>query len=248
MKLSMTLFIIGLVGLPACSTNLADRSEESEPARFTNLEESLLSIIDFPEKSVEGTIIVRGAMRVYSNGKPGSFFIYSDTSDRGLYEPYELAVTWASRRAGFPDRYGRAPRSSPYQRGLKFQPAKFAGRRQDVWFNMSVVFTKTGESESVNIYPSLLYNIKEHGWRYSDPQRVIDSVFPSACRGFDSGEFVWIAASISSTGEASNARIVGGKARSDCEERLVELVLESNYIPARSGETFVEATFVEAWF
>ncbi|MCP5345906.1 MAG: hypothetical protein R3F41_02140 [Gammaproteobacteria bacterium] len=180
------------------------------------------------------------------DGEPGRLFLYSDPSKREIFEPYETAVTSAGRIVISP--FNTFFRSSRDNRGFKFKPASFEGRRREVWTNLSVVFTKRNESNTIKVYQSMLYHVDDYGWEYSDPQRVISEAFPNACRGIDIGAGVWIAVDIDHEGTPSNARVVSGDTREACEKRLIEIALESDYIPAKLEQSFVSATYVDAWF
>ena len=180
------------------------------------------------------------------DGEPGRLFLYSDPSKREIFESYETAVTSAARVAISP--FNTFFRSSRDDRGLRFRPASFGGRRREVWTNLSVVFTKQNESETIRVYQSMLYHVDAYGWEYSDPQRVISEALPNACRDSDMRVGVWIAVDIDNEGTPSNARVVSGDTREACEKRLIEIALESDYIPAKLEQSFVSATYVDAWF
>ena len=221
-----------------CSVN-NQISDDMMPAQLLSPDQSFLAKIVFPEKSVEGTVIVRASLRVRRNGNPGNLTTYSDVSAATHLAHYEQAIFDAYQTSG-------RSRIRRFSRGLKFSPAVYRGRPRSIWFNLSIVFTKNGDSESINVYPNLLFDSDKYGTAYTDPQRITDSPFPGACRGNKKG--VWVAAEVDSAGNPRNARILNDQGSNKCQSRLKEIMLESEFIPARHEQQFVDATYVEPWW
>ena len=226
-------FGIGIIffGFLVSSICLA-RGDEIKPAKFYEDGKDFLSKIDFPEKSFEGTVVVRGAADISKGGLSTALVFYTDTKNRDIFKPYEDAI-----RKAF------GPR-------IKVLPATVNGKRKRVWINFSVVFEKNQEQNSINIYQNLLYNTNSYGNNYIDPQRFVLGRFPDACRKnrYGEGSMVWLAANIDENGIPSNSRIVTGEASGGCKRKLIELLSKSSFIPAQYEGKFVSATYVEVWF
>ncbi|GAB1266629.1 hypothetical protein [Aurantivibrio infirmus] len=224
---------IGIVIYSLAIANLIFANENAvSPARFFENGEELLSKMDFPEDSFDGTVIVRGAADISRGGRSTTLVFYSDSNNRGIFKPYENAI----RKA--------------FGRRLKVAPAIVNGKKKRVWFNFSVVFENNQGSKSISIHQNLLYNTDSYGRNYIDPQRYDFEPFPDNCRrkSFREPAMVWAAANIDEYGNPTAPRIVAGEASDSCKRTLIELLLNSSFIPAMHGDKFVSANYVEAWF
>ncbi len=202
------------------------------PAKFFENGEEILSKIDFPEDNFKGTVIIRAAAEVSKRGTATTLVFYVDLQNRDVFKPYENAI----RRA--------------LGRRLKVDPAIVNGENKRVWFNFSVVFENIQGLKSISIHQNLLYNTDRYGRDYIDPQRYDFEPFPNACgrKNFREKTMVWVAANIDEHGNPTASRIVAGEASENCKRKLIELLLNSSFIPALHGDNFVGATYVEAWF
>jgi len=201
-------------------------AEDFIPANFRTGSHSLESNIRFPKNTPDGILVIKCAGYVLANGRLSlKVFYESPNKHRKSVRRFQRAIAVASR-------------------WIKLTPASVNGERKEVWFNFSVVFRKFGDKQTIEVYPSHLYDIDKYEKTYTDPQRYGFNNWPRGC-----GQFTFfVSADVDSTGKASDAKVIVGSAPSRCERKIVDFIENNSYIPATHNGEYVTAKYVEIFF
>ncbi|GAB5412854.1 MAG: hypothetical protein Cons2KO_04570 [Congregibacter sp.] len=202
------------------------------PASFRDHGARVLRKIRHPKVDIDLPLIVKGYLQPSIRGRSDTIVIFEDPGRE--YVKFERAVRHAMRR-------------------VYLNPALRGGKPLPTIFNFSVIFHGAGEENPVSLHPSLLFERQRLGLEYTDPQRFATLSYPDQCvtaksRGSNLIKTqLWVAVDIDVNGSPSNSRVLGGEARQDCKDAVLQLMLESAYVPAYSDGVPVSATFVEPW-
>lgn len=222
-----------LCGLAAASLVLfllaSPSRAERIPALLPEGEESLQALIEFPELKGDTTAVIRCAARVESNGRMRD---NGCVANAPADELFIVPINRAARKA-------------------RLSPAVADGRAMEIYLQYRVEFTKTGDEQTVRVYPNpgVKENIEAYGPEHVAAQRAIgkeewQDVCPERAQ-----YLVWLKGHVAEDGSQSNLSLTHGAGLSPaprCRQAILDSVAASVFFPAlaEDGEP-VPSTFVE---
>jgi len=170
----------------------------------------------------------------------------------------ELAVICSSK-ATAKGRLRDARCSSPQDPDLKFTmavsrrfnssrviPATVNGRKEEVDFQFTVVFSKVDGQENIFVRENNGKNIERLGNDYTSAQRYSPNPFPVRCSGWRRDDLIVEVAVVQKNGRAKAVEIMSSTAGADarCQDALETQLKNARWIPAKLDGEFVESVWV----
>lgn len=219
---------IPALALIALSFSATDALAQRTPAQFGFGEESLPSLIEFPELQGDTTVTLRCAALVEAKGNLEMNGCYAENpADQLFIEPIIEAAEDA-----------------------RLQPALADGDAKTVYLQYRVQFVKKGKEQTINVYPNpgVQENIDAYGEAHVAAQRVVgDEAWQDVCPK-NARYLVWLKAHVSPEGVASNLSLTHGgglKPTPRCQQAILETVSSSQFFPALADGEPVPSTYVE---
>lgn len=170
----------------------------------------------------------------------------------------ELAVICSSR-ATAKGRIENARCSSPQDPELDFTmavsrrfnsarviPATVNGRKEEVDFQFTVVFSQEGDEKNIAVRENNGKNIERFGNDYTSAQRYSPNPFPVRCSGWRRDDLIVEVAIVEKNGRAKAVDVMSSTAGVDarCKDALKTQLSNARWIPATSNGEFVESVWV----
>lgn len=229
MPLLSRLFVAsGLLGLTICG-EAADESDTFTPVRFLAGDESFAEMIQFPARSGDVNVTVICTSHGTRGGQVTAARCSSPDDPDGVFS---LAAVDAAGDA-------------------EIESALVDGRKQDVDFQFSVVFSRTRDAERITVLTNNQRNTERLGLDYVSAQRYSRHLKPKMCHGRgDAPEFAILEMAVVGTdGNAKQSRVYAGDVDlgDSCIAALQRQLADSRWIPAIDDGVAVESTWVNSW-
>lgn len=216
------------LALLACSFFTADALAQRTPALFGSGEESLPSLIEFPELQGDTTVTLRCAALAEEDGNLEMNGCYAERpADELFIEPIIEAAEDAN-----------------------VQPAVIDGDERTVYLQYRVKFTKKGKEQTIDVYPNpgVQENIDAYGQEHVAAQRVVgDEEWQDICPE-NARYLVWLKAHVSPEGVPGNLSLehtAGINPTARCRQAILDTVSSSPFSPALADGEPVPSTYVE---
>lgn len=210
--------------LLAASGALAER----QPAQFGTGEESLPSLIEFPELKGDTTEILRCAALVEEDGNMEMNGCYADDpADQLFIESIVEAAEDAT-----------------------VKPAVADGAEKEIYLQYRVEFAKKGEDETINVYPNpgVQENIDAYGQDHVAAQRAVgDEEWQDICPE-NAAYLLWLKAHVAPDGRQSSLSLTHGggiNPTERCRQAILDTVTNSIFFPALDDGEPVPSTYME---
>ncbi len=169
----------------------------------------------------------------------------------------EVTVTCAGH-ATAKGRLRAARCSSPEDPDLKFTmavsrrfnstrltPATVNGKTEEIDFQFTVIFKKTGESESINVYLHNMKNVDRLGLDYVGAQRYSVHPWPARCADFTRDDLIMEVAIVNELGVPRDFDVLSASfsMSSACRSGFATHLQNGRWIPALHNGEFVEAVW-----
>jgi hypothetical protein len=125
-------------------------------------------------------------------------------------------------------------------------PAMVDGEPQEVDFQFTVNFRRTGEEETISVYYNNGHNAERLGLDYFGAQRYSPHVWPAQCRQWPEAEVFIEAATIDASGSPRKVNAMGTRTRilESCRGALMRQLEAGRWIPAMKDGQFVGAVWM----
>lgn len=201
---------------------------ERRPAQFGSGENSLGTLIEFPELKGDTTVMIRCATLVEEDGDMQmNGCVVEEPADQLFIE----VIVEAAEDA----------------RAL---PAVADGDEKPVYLQYRVEFIKKGDEETINVYPNpgVQENIDAYGQDHVAAQRVVgEEKWRDVCPE-RAAYLVWLKAHVDPDGSQSSLSLTRGSGLNPtpaCEQAILDTVSSSLFFPALADGKSVQSTYVE---
>jgi len=128
-------------------------------------------------------------------------------------------------------------------------PATVDGREEKVDFQFTVIFSKTGDAESIDVYVNNQKNLDRFGPDYISAQRYSPYELPDVCKERRAAFLILEVAVVSAEGavKESDLHVDAVGIPNTCEVQLREITKSSRFIPAYYEGSPVESVWVNPW-
>ena len=208
----------------AGAASMAHAQSTMSHARFVDDDRGMAALVDFPDVDFDvdvtvtcsGEATAKGRLREAQCSSPG--------------DP-DLKFTMAVSR-----RFNAA----------RLVPAEVDGEPQRVDFQFSVVFEKTGENESIEVYHHNMKNTDRLGLDYLGAQRVSPWEFPNRCAGWRRDDLIIEAVIVDAEGNARDVNVMSSTVGlpASCRRGLLNQLENGRWIPASYRDQAVEAIWI----
>jgi len=221
MKQIILILAAFVCALPALSQ---ENSAQYTHATFQPGKRSIENLIKFPETNLSGELAVVCSSRATAKGRIQNARCSSP-------EDPELDFTMAVSR-----KFNSA----------RVIPATVNGRKEEVDFQFTVVFSQNGEEQNIVVHENNGKNIERFGNDYTSAQRYSPNPFPVRCSGWRRDDLIIEVAIVEKTGRAKAVEIMSSTAGVDarCKDALETQLSAARWIPASSNGEFVESVWV----
>lgn len=206
----------------------AEAAAERTPARFGSGEDSIGSLIEFPELKGDTAVVLRCAALAEQNGNLDMNGCYSENPADQLFIE---AIIEAAEDA-------------------KVEAAVLDGNEKTIYLQYRVEFIKKGDEETVNVYenPGVQENIDAYGQDHVAAQRVVGKeVWQDVCPE-SAAYLVWLKAHVAPDGTPSSLSLTHGGGLNPtprCRQAILDTVSGSPFFPALADGEPVPSTYVE---
>ena len=228
-----SVFVIVLFATQTASTLVLAEDQSTAvpvftPANFVEGKKSLQNLIKFPKVEEDVSVIVT----CYSRGTARGYIRRarcSTSNDSDL--KFTLVVSRACKSA-------------------RLTPATVNGRKEEINFQFSVIFTKNGESEEIAVYPHNRNNVDKFGLDYVGAQLYKMSEFPKGCYVVRGSIFVVSIVSVGTDGKPKTINLYKGpyEITGACERIIMQRFKDALWIPAFHDGSPVESTWTNPFF
>lgn len=205
-----------------------DAFAQRTPAQFGSGEESLGTLIKFPELKGDTTVMLRCAALVQDNGDMEMNGCVADDPSDALFitEIIEAAEDATA------------------------QPAVADGKKKTVYLQYRVEFVKKGADQTVNLYPNpgVEENIDAYGQDHVAAQRAVGKEEWQDVCPENAAYLVWLKAHVDPDGQQSNTSLTHGGGLDPtprCKQAILDSVADSLFFPALADGEPVQSTYVE---
>jgi len=220
MKISIAIIsaLLASVSVPA-----ADAAIVFTHARFVDGDRSMQNLVEFPDIGSDIEITVSCAGHATAKGR------LRDTRCSAPNDP-ELAFTMAvSRRFN----------------ATRLVPATVNGKAEQVDFQFIVIFRKSGEDESITIYPHNMKNADRLGMDYIGAQRYSVHPWPERCGDLHLDDLIMEVAIVNELGTARDFDVMAANfgLSGSCREGFASHLKSGRWIPASHQGQYVESVW-----
>jgi len=194
-------------------------------ASFVDGKRSMRNLVDFPKTNSDVEVAVICTAHATAKGR------LDDARCSAADDP-DLDFTMAVSR-----RFGAA----------RLNPASVDGKAEEVDFQFTVLFQKTGDAESVSVYLHNMKNVDRLGLDYIGAQRYSIHPWPNECGSKTANDLVIEIAVVDMTGRAKETDVVTAKFPMTpmCEAGFDRYLGKSTWIPALYDGNFVDAVWTQ---
>jgi len=197
------------------------------PADFVEGERSLKNLIRFPKVEGDLSIVVNCTSIGTSKGR------IQDAKCSAPDDPNQKFAIAVSRRT----------------KSARITPATVAGIAEEVDFQFNVVFTRAGETETIDVYTNNRKNLDRFGPDYISAQRYSPYELPDVCKERRISYLILEIAVVTKEGLVNESDLhvdTIGIAKA-CETSLREITRNSRFVPAFHDGLAVESVWVNPW-
>lgn len=202
---------------------IAATEDDLTPALLSSGEQSLQSLIEFPDWRGDAEISILCGARLAADGEFLDNYCWG-FDRRKFYYIRKIEEVVGDARA---------------------IPARLNGENRPVWIQYSVDFRKIGDARSIIVNPNWGFNRKDYGRHYISPQ-LYDAPKRSMYCHKDMSFTVQM--QIDESGKIQDAKVISGKANDKCQTKLAEFVEHAKYMPAVHQGAYVAVKYVDFWF
>ncbi len=214
---------LALASAMLLSSQNAGADNQFAPALLTGGEQSLQSLIQFPDWRGDAEISILCGARLAADGAFLDNYCWGFDS-RKYYFIREIQQVADRARA---------------------VPATLNGEPKAVWVQYSVDFRKIGDATSIIVYPNWGFNRKAYGKHYVSPQ-LYDA--PKRSMYCHKKMSFTVSMQIDETGAVRNAEVISGKANDKCRKKLQAFKENARFMPAIYQGNAVAVKYVDFWF
>ena len=202
-------------------------AETYTPATFEEGKRSLRSKLKFPKVDGDVSVTVTCTSIGAANGR------IREAKCSAANDPTQKFAIAVNRRV----------------KSARIIPATVDGREEKVDFQFAVVFTRTGETESINVYVNNQKNVDRFGPDYISAQRYSPYELPDACKERRAAFLILEVAVVSAEGVVTESDLQVDEVGipNTCEVQLREITKSSRFIPAHHEGKPVESVWVNPW-
>jgi len=216
--------MLALAGGAEIAAEATDTSSSFVPANFVEGARSIENLVEFPD--IDGDIEVTVTCAGHATRK-GRLKEARCSSPNDPDYKFTLAV---SRRFNT----------------ARLTPARVNSSPEDVDFQFSVIFSKSGEKREVVVYANNQKNVHRLGLDYISAQRYSPHPFPNRCEGWRRDDLILEVAIVEISGRPRDVDTMSSTAGmpSRCREELLARLKDARWIPALHNGVFVESIWV----
>lgn len=202
-------------------------AETFTPATFEEGKRSLKNLLKFPRVDGDVSVTVTCTSIGAANGR------IREAKCSAANDPSQKFAISVNRRV----------------KSARIIPATVDGRDEKVDFQFAVVFSRTGDTESINVYVNNQKNLERFGPDYISAQRYSPYELPDACKERRAAFLILEIAVVSADGVVteSDLRVDEVGIPNTCEVQLREITKSSRFIPAFHEGKPVESVWVNPW-
>lgn len=134
-------------------------------------------------------------------------------------------------------------------KSARINPATVDGRDEQVDFQFTVIFSRTGDAESIDVYVNNQKNLDRFGPDYISAQRYSPYELPDVCKERRASYLILEVAVVTKEGAVTDSQLhvdsVG--IAKVCEDALRVITKSSRFIPAFYEGSPVESVWVNPW-
>ncbi len=134
-------------------------------------------------------------------------------------------------------------------RSARITPAIVDGKNEQVDFQFKVVFIRTGETETIDVYANNRKNLDRFGPDYVSAQRYSPYELPDVCKERRASFLILEIAVVTKEGRVkeSDLHVDSIGIAKVCETSLREITRSSRFVPAFHDGSAVESIWVNPW-
>lgn len=197
------------------------------PATFVEGKRSLKTLLKFPKVDGDVSVIVICTSIGAANGR------IREAKCSAANDPSQKFAIAVNRRA----------------KSARINPATVDGRKEKVDFQFAVVFSRTADEESIDVYVNNQKNLDRFGPDYISAQRYSPYELPDQCKERRLSFLILEVAVVTKEGAVTESQLhvdsVG--IAKVCEDALREITRSSRFIPAFYEGSPVESVWVNPW-
>jgi hypothetical protein len=216
------------IPLAVLSLVAVDAFAQRTPAMLGSGEDSLPSLIEFPELRGDTSVTLRCAALVEPDGNMEMNGCYAENPADQLFIQNIVDAAEDAR----------------------MQPAVADGKARTVYFQYRVRFTKKGSEQTVEVFPNpgVQENIDAYGEAHVAAQRVVgEEKWQDECPK-NAAYLVWLKAHVAHDGTMSNPSLTHGGGLNPtprCRQAILDAASSSLFFPALADGEPVPSTYVE---
>ena len=197
------------------------------PANFVEGERSLKNLIRFPKVQGDLSVVVNCTSIGSAKGR------IREAKCSATGDPSQKFAIAVSRRT----------------RSARITPAIVDGKNEQVDFQFSVVFKRTGETETIDVYTNNRKNLDRFGPDYVSAQRYSPYELPDVCKARRASFLILEIAVVTKEGRVkeSDLHVDSIGIAKICETSLREITRNSRFVPAFHDGLPVESVWVNPW-
>ncbi len=210
---------------------LADADDEAvesfKSANFVEGKRSLKNLIKFPKVKGDLSIVVTCTSIGTAKGR------IQEAKCSAADDPSQKFAIAVSRRT----------------KSARITPAVVDGKDEQVDFQFNVVFTRAGETETIDVYTNNHKNLDRFGPDYISAQRYSPYELPDVCKDRRLSFLILEIAVVTKEGRVkeSDLHVDSIGIAKVCETSLREITRSSRFVPAFHDGVAVESIWVNPW-
>lgn len=197
------------------------------PATFVEGKRSLKTLLKFPRIDGDVSVTVTCTSIGAANGR------IREAKCSAANDPSQKFAIAVNRRV----------------KSARINPATVDGRAEKVDFQFTVIFSRTGDTESIDVYVNNQKNVDRFGPDYISAQRYSPYELPDACKERRAAFLILEIAVVTAEGtvKESDLHVDEVGIPHTCEVQLREITKSSRFIPAYYEGEPVESVWVNPW-
>lgn len=197
------------------------------PATFVEGKRSLKTLLTFPKVDGDVSVTVTCTSIGAANGR------IREAKCSAANDPSQEFAIAVNRRA----------------KSARINPATVDGREEKVDFQFTVIFSRIGDAESIDVYVNNQKNLDRFGPDYISAQRYSPYELPDVCKERRASFLILEVAVVTVDGavKESDLHVDSVGIATVCEEALRQITESSRFIPAFYEGSPVESVWVNPW-
>jgi hypothetical protein len=220
----LTAAVLAIIAIDASNPVMA---AAYTPATFVEGKHSLNTLLDFPKVDGDVSVAVICTSIGTANGR------IREAKCSAANDPSQKFAIAVNRRV----------------KSARINPATVDGREEKVDFQFTVIFSRTGDAESIDVYINNQKNLDRFGPDYISAQRYSPYELPDVCKERRISFLILEVAVVTKEGAVteSDLHVDSAGIPKTCEVRLREITKSSRFIPAFYEGSPVESVWVNPW-